>query len=128
LLRKQLDALRGEVPWNEVPGILKYFILYCHFPYGEWWKDARKLKDDFRKLEAEAQNLGAIPNDYDDYVLPDGASDEQKKQFAYLFSRTSLRTYYNVTHGEWVRRAQILQFLEQNDPRTNRVEPPPKST
>jgi hypothetical protein len=125
---EQLAAIRGEVLWNEVHGILKYFILYCHFPYGEWWKDARKLKDKFSKLQAEAQNLGATPNDYDDYVLPDGASDDQRKQFAYLFSRSSLRTYYDVTYGEWVRRAQILQFLEQNDPKTNKGEPSPKST
>jgi len=125
---EKLADIHGEVLWNEVHGILKYFILHCHFPYGEWWEDARKLKDNFSELEAEAQNLGATPNDYDNYVLSDGASDEQRKQFAYLFSRSNLRTYHNVTYGEWVKRAQILQFLEQNDPKTNRGEPSPKST
>jgi hypothetical protein len=125
---EQLAALRQETLWDEVHGILKYFILYCHSPYGNWWKDARKLKDNFRKLEAEADSLGATPTDHGDYVLPDQASDEQKQKFAYLFSLGSLRTYYNTTYGEWVWRARLLQFLEEKDPKMKKPEPSPAST
>jgi hypothetical protein len=112
---EKLAAIRKELLWKEVHGVLKYFILYCHLPNGSWWRDARELKDSFRKLESKAQNLGALPNDYGEYELPEHASPERKRELAYLFSRENLRPFYNTTYDEWVRREKLLRFLEERD-------------